>query len=180
MLSSQIDQAERRAVLRNDAKVQEQQREQEERRGTFAPDQSLPREGSTFHQFAQADANIDRGRFTAHERSTVVGATPGPVYPAGPAWCADPGSQLLEPPLGLDNPELEPSSLLAPAVAQATPNPASGEVAPSIPLDVERRGAGLGLSQTTGDPVGVSFSQPSRAFNLERDTGSPPLRRRRL
>jgi len=54
MLESQIDQAEHRATLRNDLKVRQQQ---EERRGTFAPDQSLPRQATTMYAFAQRDAS---------------------------------------------------------------------------------------------------------------------------
>jgi len=144
MLERQIDQAERRAVMRNEQRVREQGR-------VFAPDQSLPREATTFHQFAQADADTPHGRFTAHERSSVTGATSAPSYPPGPAWCADPGSQLLEPPLGLENPALEPSLLASPA--QATDGPAD----PSAPLDVERAGPSLSLSS---DPAGVSFPSP--------------------
>jgi hypothetical protein len=70
----------------------------------------------------------------------VVGATPAPVYPAGPSWCADPGAQCVEPPLGEDNPALEASSLSS--SPQATGDPVCGDVAPSNSLDVERRGAG--------------------------------------
>jgi hypothetical protein len=88
------------------------QEEQQERQRVFAQDQSL--RSSTFHQHAQADADTPRGRFTSHERSTVIGSTALPVYPAGPAWCADPGSQCVEPPLGLDNPALEQPSTLSP------------------------------------------------------------------
>jgi hypothetical protein len=94
-----------------------------------------------------------------------------PAYPAGPAWCADPGSQLLEPPLGLDNPALEPSAVLLSSSGEAT----GPTAAPSSPLGLR----GVGPSFSTGDPVGVSFSQPSRAFNPERDTGSPPIMKRR-
>jgi len=56
MLSSQIDQEERRRVLENDRRVRDQQ-------------------GSTFHQFAQADAQIP-GRFAAFS-ATVVGSNAG-------------------------------------------------------------------------------------------------------
>ena len=139
MLSRQEEDRERREVLRNDALVRRQQEEQSESRRVFAQDQSLPNQATTMHQFAQSDADVPRGRFTSHEHSTVVGGTPIPVYPPGPAWCADPGSQCVEPPLGLDNPALEHHR-----EAQATPNPASGDVAPSAPLDVEQRDAGLG------------------------------------
>src|SRR6516165_7642874 len=105
--------------------------EQIERRRVFAQDQSLPKQATTFHQFAQADANTPRGRFSAVDAAYVIGSKPdvASAYPAGPAWCADPGSQLLEPPLGLDNPALEPS---ADDVAQAT-GPTLAD-APSTPL----------------------------------------------
>jgi hypothetical protein len=91
------------------------QEEQIERRRVFAQDQSLPKQATTFHQFAQADANTPRGRFSAVDAAYVIGSKPdvASAYPAGPAWCADPGSQLLEPPLGLDNPALEPSAVFS-------------------------------------------------------------------
>src|SRR6516225_5582907 len=73
------------------------QEEQEERRRVFAPDQSLPNQASTFHQRAVADAAMPRGRFSAVEAATVVGANPTIDYPAGPAWSADPGAQCVEP-----------------------------------------------------------------------------------
>ena len=141
MLSRQEDQRERERVLRNDQRVRQQQ---EQGSRVFAQDQSL-RRTSTFHQHALADADTPRGRFSAVENATVIGSKSGvaSAYPAGPAWCADPGAQCVEPPLGLDSPDLEPASLASPA--QATPSPAS-TVAPSIPLGVEQRDAGLGLS----------------------------------
>src|SRR6516225_6383114 len=89
------------------------QEEQEERRRVFAPDQSLPNQASTFHQRAVADAAMPRGRFSAVEAATVVGANPTIDYPAGPAWSADPGAQCVEPPLGLDNPALEVASIVS-------------------------------------------------------------------
>jgi hypothetical protein len=133
MLSRQEEDQLRRETLRNDLKLRQQQEQ-----------------GSTFAQFAQADANIDRGRFTAHERSTVIGSTPTPDYPAGPAWCADPGAQLLEPPLSYYDPALEPSVL---AVAQA-PDPTSADAHSD---DVQRTDVG---SLSSGDPAGVSFASP--------------------
>ena len=100
----------------------------------------------TMLAFALADAQVP-GRFGQVETVVVVGATPAPSYPAGGQRdpCPD------EPPLGFDNPELEPgssspaqepleSSVLA--EAQAPPNPAPD--APSASSDVERRGAGSG------------------------------------
>jgi hypothetical protein len=188
MLESQIDQALRRATLRNDLKVRQ---EQEEGRRTFAADQSLPNPGTTYLQHAQSDADIPRGRFTAYERSSVTGATPNPasLYPAGPAWSADPGSQLLEPPLGFDNPALEVASIVSTPQApdptsdapstplgqrdvgslSSQPNPAT--VDPSVPSDVERR---VGLGPFSGDPSSV-LAGPR---DTSRVVGSPvPYRR---
>ena len=106
MLERQIDQAERRAVMRNDLKV----REEQER--VFA-DQSLPNQASTFHQHALADALTPRGRFSAVETSYVVGSKPD-VSGAYPAASAAHQIQLPdEPPLGLDNPALEPSAVFS-------------------------------------------------------------------
>jgi hypothetical protein len=67
----------------------EAQREQQERREVLLQDADLRRrqereqkaKGSTLHQFAIADAEIDRGRFNATERSTAIGSTPLPQYP---------------------------------------------------------------------------------------------------
>src|SRR5215472_13995550 len=95
------------------------QEEQAERRRVFAQDQSL--RGTTFHQHAQADADTPRGRFTAHERSTVVGAQPTINYPAAAAHQADPCG--IEPPLGyrIDAmPELEPPVESSTFTQQAT------------------------------------------------------------
>jgi hypothetical protein len=140
MLSSQEEQEDRRRTMQNDVRVRE------ERRRMFA-DQSVPNLGTTFQQFAQSDADIDRGRFTTHERSTVIGSSPTSVYPPGPAWCADPGAQCVEPPLGLDNPALE-SSTLSPveesAPALEAPSP---DALPKVTDDVELR-AGARLSRT--------------------------------
>ena len=115
MLSRQEEDRDRREVLRNDLRV----RQQEPR--MFAQDQSLPNQATTFHQFAQADANVPRDRYAGVNAAHVVGSTPDIAgdYPAGSAWCADPGSQLVEPPLGYEidrMPELE-------ALSPASPSP---------------------------------------------------------
>jgi len=117
MLESQIDQHERRAVLRNDASV----REQAERRRVFAQDQSVPRQASTFHQHAIADADTPRGRFSAVTTATVIGATPTPAsaYPAAATHQFDPCGP--EPPLSFDNPALEPPTLSPSAVQAGEP-----------------------------------------------------------
>src|SRR5262245_56186534 len=101
MLSRQEDQAEREAVLRNDARVREQ--------------------GSTY--LAQTHSDVG-GRFSAVGAQTVVGAEPFPRYPALPSgpWSGeDPCG--TEPPLGyrIDAmPELETPTVVssAPPVGQ--------------------------------------------------------------
>jgi len=162
MLSSQIDQAERRAVLRNDAKVSEQQREQEETRSVYAPGQSLPKQATTFHQHALADAETPRGRFSAVSAAYVVGSEPIPRYPqaSGP-FQHDPVPD--EPPLGLDNPALDPGPDVSPAQATA------GPFAPP---------AGPG----TGDPaLGPPSPASSSRHRFQRDAaGSSSFSRRRL
>jgi hypothetical protein len=178
MLSRQEEMRERHETLQNDLSVQrQQQREREERRGTFAPDQSLPNQGTTFHQHALADAETPRGRFTAHERSTVVGAQPTIDYPAASPHQADPCGP--ERPLGYridalsDDPGLPPAQGVGPA-----PDAPSSL---SSPLVVER---GAGLSSELG-PTHVSAqatdptSTPTAPPVAERDVGSS-LRRRKL
>jgi hypothetical protein len=64
------------------------------------------KDASTFQQFANSEAENVRGRFAAHEKSTVIGATPAPQYPAGPNWAHDPTGP--EPPLGFDVNAIEP------------------------------------------------------------------------
>ena len=49
------------------------------KRQVLVNDQRVRNQASTFSQFAQADADTPRGRFTTHERSTVVGSTPTPA-----------------------------------------------------------------------------------------------------
>jgi hypothetical protein len=117
MLSKHEEQAERRDVLENEKRLR----------------------ASTLSQFAQSEAAEARGRFTAHEQSTVVGATPLPKYPQLPASSPWAGPDLVptEPPLGYAIDELsalEPSSL--PSPAQAPPNPSSQ----APPLADERLG----------------------------------------
>jgi len=92
MLESQRDQIDRRRVMRNDARVKEQQR------------------GTTFSQFAQADAEIP-GRFAAVAGANVIGSR-ADISGAYPACSPALAVQLpTEPPLGLDNPALESTPL---------------------------------------------------------------------
>ena len=103
---------------------------------------------------------MPRGRFTAVEAATVVGANPTIEYPAGPAWCADPGAQCVEPPLGLDNPALEPSMGLLSSPSEVTGEPTD---APSstIPLidDVEPVGSPLSSQPNPASTVAPLISE---------------------
>ena len=101
MLSSQEEIAERKRVLENDRSV---------------------REGSTFARFAQSEAEEVRGRFSAISSPQVVGATPIPKYEGAPNWANDPTG--IEPPLGLDNPALDPSVVEAEPPPSAPPSEA--------------------------------------------------------
>jgi hypothetical protein len=155
MLWKQIEMCERHETLRNDLSVQRQQREQEERRGTFAPDQSIPREATTMHAFAVNDASIPLGRFSAISNAQVVGQ--GASYPAAGPHQHDPCG--TEPPLGFrvdamfpDNFALEPS---ADDEAQAT-----GEPTHAPPLAVKRVGSPLSQS---GDPATTEGPAPPSA-----------------
>jgi hypothetical protein len=59
------DQREREEVLRNDQRVRNDN-------------------ASTLHRFAESESGNIRGRFAAHEKSTIVGAAPTPQYPRLP------------------------------------------------------------------------------------------------
>jgi len=118
MLSKQEEQAERRATLDNDRRVREQT-------GTY---------------LSHTHDDIHQGRFAAIGTATVVGSTLTPSYPAGPAWCADPGSQCLEPPLSFDNPALEPS----------------------MPLEAQAGGAEAPTTDASPGPLSVEHTAPSR------------------
>ena len=97
---------------------------------------------ATMHGFAVSEASLDIGRHTAATgKPTVVGSKPdiAAAYPAGPAWSSDAGSQLVEPPLGIDinaMSELGPS--MAPSVEQlggteAPPEPSPPDVENVVP-----------------------------------------------
>jgi len=110
MTSKAEEQAERVRTLENDRRLREQQT------GTYL---------SHTHDEAL-------GRYREIGQSNVIGSTAIPAYPAASSsWQI----QLPdEPPLGLDNPALEPS------MSVEARGPAD---APASPLDVERAGASL-------------------------------------
>jgi hypothetical protein len=131
--------------------------EQEERRATLENDLRVARErnAATYHQFATDEADTPRGRFTAIEKPTVIGASPVeyPPQPENSPWRADPvppeplidatdcgatfGTALGEPHELTASP-LEPSPL--PDAQGISGDPT---VAPStnLPVDVERVGS---------------------------------------
>jgi hypothetical protein len=159
----------------------EHQHEQQERRETVLNDARLrqQRQGSTFSQFAQAEADIHRGRFTGHEKSTVIGSTPlaASQYPAGPIWGT--ADQAPEPSLGVDINEMQPTGevfeversiaaqdaptlgpvcLHSPAQAPPSTPDASSQLAPLV-TDVERGVEGF----SSGGPAAQSdFSKTRR------------------
>jgi hypothetical protein len=58
------------------------------------------RDGATLADFATAEANVDRGRYSHISKPTIVKGTPGD-YPAAPQWSKDMALLEPEPPLGL-------------------------------------------------------------------------------
>ena len=171
MLESQIDQLERKQVLRNDELVRRQQEPP-----TYAPDQRQPPEATSYHQHALSDAATPRGRFSAVDASYVVGSKPNISGAYPPASAAHQIELPPELPLGyaIDRmPELE---VLSPT-PQATPTSASGDVAPSRDLDVEHRDAGVGSLSHSGD---LASAAPSTlpSGDVQRGVRSPrPFRR---
>jgi hypothetical protein len=146
MLSSQEEQAERRATLDNDRKL---------------------REGSAYIDHYMQEAG---GRFSAHAAATVIGSK-SEVASAYPAASAAHQIQLPdEPPLGFDNPALEPLPSFS---AQAT-GPTSAD-APFASLG----DADVGSLSQTGDPTTEGPAPPLASPHAQRGgVGSSPLRRR--
>jgi hypothetical protein len=125
---------ERVETLRNDKLVREQQ------------------QGTTFSQFAQAEAEEVRGRFSGHERATVVGASPIPEYPAA-FHQRDPVPD--EPALGVDINEMPPTGEaheVERSIQQlggAVPAPASAPLSDAV--------------ETTASPSLTDDDEPPRA-----------------
>jgi hypothetical protein len=129
MLSSQLDQADRKEVLENDRRLRQQQEQ-----------------GSTFLEHTHNEAG---GRYAAISSPQIVGSTtPIPKYEGAPNWAHDPSG--IEPSLGyrIDNSELTPS---AEPPAAPTPDPGHEEHTSvsdvATPLAAKR--LGLGLSSRT-------------------------------
>ena len=126
------------------------QEEEQERRETLENDLRVLRErGSTFHQHAQSAANdTGGGRFASLGAPHVTGSSAVPIYPAGPQWTADPGSQVVEPPLpafensALANPTGDVSSGLSPPVVTDAPAGATASLENLPPAQDEPSDAG--------------------------------------
>jgi hypothetical protein len=144
-----VSQAEKRAVLRNDAAVRAHANSNGET-GTYLSHTHIDDAG---------------GRFAAVNAATIVGQTPAPKYPAASTpFQSDPVG--VEPPLGFSVNDLEPSTnQLAPPVAVEEPGPASDGDAPSDLAD-ELRAEDAGPLSYRGEPLhsGRSF-QPVKFGN---------------
>ena len=140
--------AERCAVVENDRRV---------------------RRGGTYHDIASSEAAVPRGRFTAHERSTVTGATPASRYPTLPAsspWASEPVGQ--EPPLGFSVDEMipagEPHEVMASLAKQQGGegiNPSASS--PGAPPSGDEQRVGAGPIQTS-----APSARRRRSTNAER------------
>jgi hypothetical protein len=106
----------------------------------MAQDASVHEQAGTFMSHAHSDAG---GRFSSVGAATVIGSTAVPQYPqASTPFQCDPVPN--EPPLGFDNPALEPSMSACPE-AQAG-EPAERAPSPDPLADVERGNIGSLLS----------------------------------
>jgi hypothetical protein len=115
------------------------------------PDDPHPRKSKagTYHQIAETEFTGDRGRWTARERSTVIGSEPVtyPKLPDASPWANNPVGQ--EPPLGFSIDALEPTGThveveqslqaLGEAGCPSSGEPDDGVDAPLSPAPGERR-----------------------------------------
>ena len=137
---------------------------QADRLATHRNDERL-RPGGTYHEIAASEADVARGRFTAHERSRVTGSS-GPAYPQlheTSPWHHDP--LPAEPPLGF-------------SVEDQAPVGEAFEVERS--LGEIRDGVGPPLtpslpSSPGGEAIGSGVGLPSDTVELP----SPPSKQRK-
>ena len=113
---NEIDQKERAEVLKNDLRNNN---------------------ASTFLEHTHNEVG---GRFAAISSPQIVGSTPIAKYEGAPNWSHDPVPS--EPPLGFDNPALNPSALEQPRALATPPNPDRSQVPPLTR-------SGLGFSSRT-------------------------------
>jgi len=134
--------AERLAVQRNDERI---------RKG-----------GATYHGFAVAEADVIRGRFTAHERSTVTGSGPVayPTLPASSPWHHDPVP--ASEPLGFPIDQMEPTG-------------EAFEVAKSLAMAPDGTDGPLSVASPNGDGALLRGHSSSR---LSKQRRRRPFKRR--
>jgi hypothetical protein len=131
------------------------QEDQQVRLDVLRNDQRLRNQGSTFSQFAEAEAAEARGRYSAVNAASVVGSSPNvsAQYPAAADWTRDPVGPEM--PLGVSINEMpscgEQHELKAsvpspePSPAQATdPGPASDNAPPPTSRGGVERDAAVG------------------------------------
>jgi hypothetical protein len=133
--------------------VTEHQREQQERREYIEDERRKRQQGSTFHQHAIADAEFDRGRFTANEKVTVIGSSETPQYPqlpSGPWSGQDPVPD--EPPLGfsVNDMPIEPSTVSASSPVEVGPTSEADAPSTVVPFSDVQLADGVGPSSSTG------------------------------
>jgi hypothetical protein len=116
-------------------------------------------QASTLHQFGTSEANEIGGRHAAINKSTVVGATPSPQYPAQPegSWCNQDALVPDEPPLAYPIDQQE-------AVGTAQEIQAS--------LDDPER-ANADSHQLISDPSAAPSSSGAPARASSREAGAP-------
>jgi hypothetical protein len=106
-----------------------QSSEQEERKLREAEHERLLREGTTFHQHAQAQVGeLSGGRFGAVGVPHVTGSAPAqqiPQLPSSSPWSGAQPQPGPEPPLGFDNPAFEDPAGHFPASAATGGAPSS-------------------------------------------------------
>jgi hypothetical protein len=145
----------------------EAQREQDDRLRVLQNDLRLRRQeqAATLHGFAQSDAALPRGRFSAVTAENVVGAEPIIKYPqASHPFQSDPCGP--EPPLGYRVDDLEPTT---PLVAQEAGEPA-----------YRRSGENVGSPRNSGNAAAAPSSNSPSVENVERTAlplSSRPYRR---
>jgi hypothetical protein len=132
--------------MRNDSTMKEKAE-------VLANDRRVREQTGTFMSHTHDDLDLG-GRFAKQTPQTVIGASPVPQYPAGPAWSHDPTG--IEPPFPLDVNQMQPC----------------GE-AHEIAASSARSGdAGIGSGELDGGAVAAPASGSSSSDAVE--TAAPP------
>jgi hypothetical protein len=155
MLSKQEEDQERRETLENDRLV----REAEQRR--------ILLEGTTMFQHGQSQADeINQGRFAATGVPHVTGSQPIPKVPQLPEsspWSGAQPEPGIEPPLGFDNPALEPSAAFQ-LHAEQLGAPAADE---ALASEGDRPSAGVQAEPPSSDAVETASAGAPRFSNQQ-------------